>query len=94
MLENTQQDAVLAAQAGVDGILLSNHGGVCTISKGIQVCDIVFRRPAIRLVRILIPILRSQSCLEQAFHSSLPPIEVLHSIRLQRPDVFTKLEGL
>jgi len=55
LLENFQQDAVLAAEAGVDGILLSNHGG-------------------------------------RQLDYSLPPIEVLYSIRLQRPDVFAKLE--
>ena len=33
LLENFQQDAVLAAEAGVDGILLSNHGGMCIILK-------------------------------------------------------------
>ncbi|KAF8807536.1 hypothetical protein BYT27DRAFT_7165315 [Phlegmacium glaucopus] len=49
------EDAVLAAEAGVDGILLSNHGG-------------------------------------RQLEYSLPPIEVLRSIRLERPDIFTKLE--
>jgi len=49
------EDAVLAAEAGVEGILLSNHGG-------------------------------------RQLSYSLPPIEVLHDIRLQRPDIFTKLE--
>jgi predicted TIM-barrel enzyme len=52
LLENSRQDAVLAAEAGVDGILLSNHGGACTIPDCIQVCDVVFLRAAIRLVRI------------------------------------------
>ncbi|KAF8973898.1 cytochrome b2 [Flammula alnicola] len=49
------EDAVLAAEAGVDGILLSNHGG-------------------------------------RQLEYSLPPLEVLYSLRRQRPDVFDKLE--
>ncbi|KAG2023335.1 cytochrome b2 [Coprinopsis cinerea AmutBmut pab1-1] len=49
------EDAVAAADAGVDGILLSNHGG-------------------------------------RQLDYSLPPIEVLHRIRLERPDVFDRLE--
>ncbi|KAF8167968.1 FMN-dependent dehydrogenase-domain-containing protein [Crassisporium funariophilum] len=49
------EDAVLAAEAGVDGILLSNHGG-------------------------------------RQLEFSLPPLEVLYSIRRQRPDVFEKME--
>ncbi|KAJ3917614.1 FMN-dependent dehydrogenase-domain-containing protein [Lentinula edodes] len=48
------EDAVLAAEMGVEGILLSNHGEI---------------------------------------NSSLPPLEVLHKIHKQRPDVFEKLEG-
>ncbi|PPQ98738.1 hypothetical protein CVT26_010038 [Gymnopilus dilepis] len=49
------EDAVLAAEAQVDGILLSNHGG-------------------------------------RQLEYSLPPLEVLYSIRQQRPDVFERLE--
>lgn len=49
------EDAVLAAEAGVDGILLSNHGG-------------------------------------RQLDYSYPPLEVLHRLRLQRADVFEKLE--
>ncbi|KAF9015295.1 FMN-dependent dehydrogenase-domain-containing protein [Cyathus striatus] len=49
------EDAVLAAEAGVDGILISNHGGML-------------------------------------LYSSMPPLEVLHRLRMQRPDVFDKLE--
>ncbi|KAF5357138.1 hypothetical protein D9756_006810 [Leucocoprinus leucothites] len=49
------EDAVLAAEAGVEGILLSNHGG-------------------------------------RQLEYSMPPLEVLYKIRLQRPDVFEKLE--
>ncbi|KAI0824209.1 FMN-dependent dehydrogenase-domain-containing protein [Trametes gibbosa] len=49
------QDAVLAVEAGVDGILLSNHGG-------------------------------------RQLEFSLPSMEVLYRIRVQRPDVFDKLE--
>ncbi|PPQ89391.1 hypothetical protein CVT25_002209 [Psilocybe cyanescens] len=49
------EDAVLAAEAKVDGILLSNHGG-------------------------------------RQLEYSLPPLEVLHSLRQQRPEVFSKLE--
>ncbi|KAF8078484.1 FMN-dependent dehydrogenase-domain-containing protein [Lyophyllum atratum] len=51
----TVEDAVLAADAGVEGILLSNHGG-------------------------------------RQLDYSFPPLEVLHRIRQQRPDVFDKLE--
>ncbi|KAH9486795.1 Cytochrome b2, mitochondrial [Psilocybe cubensis] len=47
------EDAILAAEAKVDGILLSNHGARC---------------------------------------SSLPPLEVLYSIRQQHPEIFDKLE--
>ncbi|KAJ3558671.1 hypothetical protein NM688_g782 [Phlebia brevispora] len=49
------EDAVLAAEAGVDAILLSNHGG-------------------------------------RQLEYALPPIEVLHKLRMERPDVFAKLE--
>ncbi|KDR85127.1 hypothetical protein GALMADRAFT_233766 [Galerina marginata CBS 339.88] len=49
------EDAVLAAEANVDGILLSNHGG-------------------------------------RQLDYSLPPMEVLNSLRKQRPDVFDKVE--
>ncbi|RDB29558.1 Cytochrome b2, mitochondrial [Hypsizygus marmoreus] len=49
------EDAILAADAGVDGILISNHGG---------------------------------RQLDYAF----PPLEILHRLRQQRPDVFNKLE--
>ena len=54
MLKNSQQDAVLAAEASVDGILLSNHGGVCTThtSTQVYVTSMVFRRSAIKLVRM------------------------------------------
>ena len=54
ILKNSQQDAVLAAEACVDGILLSNHGGVCTTHTSIQVyvISMIFCRSAIRLVRI------------------------------------------
>ncbi|KAJ3716778.1 FMN-dependent dehydrogenase-domain-containing protein [Lentinula guzmanii] len=48
------EDAMLAVEAGVEAILVSNHGGM------------VF---------------------------SLPPLEVLHRIRQQQPDIFDKLEG-
>ncbi|KAF8203685.1 FMN-dependent dehydrogenase-domain-containing protein [Pholiota molesta] len=53
-------DAVLAADAGVDGILISNHGG------------------------------KSLFFLTK---TSLPPMEILYLLRLQRPDIFNKLEG-
>lgn len=49
------EDAALAVDAGVEGILLSNHGG-------------------------------------RQLEYSLPPLEVLHKLRLQRPDVFNKIE--
>jgi len=48
-------DAVLAADAGVDGILISNHGG-------------------------------------RQLEYSLPSIEVLYRLRMQRPDVFRRIE--
>jgi len=51
----TVEDAILAAEAGVEGILLSNHGG-------------------------------------RQLDYSFPPLEVLHRLRRQRPDIFDKLE--
>jgi len=48
-------DAVMAAEAGADGILISNHGG-------------------------------------RQLDYSMPTVEVLYRLRMQRPDVFDKLE--
>ncbi|KAF9786874.1 FMN-dependent dehydrogenase-domain-containing protein [Thelephora terrestris] len=48
-------DAVLAAETGVDGILISNHGG-------------------------------------RQLEYSLPSIEVLYRLRIQRPDIFQRIE--
>lgn len=49
------EDALLAADAGVDGILLSNHGG-------------------------------------RQLDYSLPPLEVLYRLRMNHPDLFTRME--
>ena len=45
------QDAVLAAEAGVDGILISNHGGMFTHSS-YSIGSLEYFRTATRIVSI------------------------------------------
>jgi L-lactate dehydrogenase (cytochrome) len=82
------QDAVLAAEAGVDGILLSNHGGNCLAYYVVQMLITLSGRQLDWYV--------SSDHLvagANALYSSLPPVEVLHRLRQQRSDVFDKMEG-
>jgi hypothetical protein len=81
---------VLAAEAGVDGILLSNHGGNYNqsfytsrvLNCHFQVVSLT-GMSQIYFFRFRIP----------KYCSALPPMEVLYKLRQQRPDVFHKVEG-
>lgn len=81
------QDAVVAAEAGVDGILLSNHGG--ELASSIQNFCLERFRSSARLVNVII----STRGFGTDRYSTLPPLEVLYKLRIHRPDVFDKLEG-
>jgi hypothetical protein len=84
----------LAAEAGVDGIIISNHGGEhSTLSFCVDIVfDIVILlRPSIRIVSRRDDHCHLKTANERC--SSLPSIDVLYRLRKERPDVFDKVEG-
>jgi hypothetical protein len=87
----TLQDAVLAAEARVDGILLSNHGGM--VSQPPLSNDFIklFFRSAIGIVSCR-PV-RLDEPYQLVLFSSMPPLEVLYKLRQKRPDIFDRVEG-
>ena len=86
------QDAVLAAEAGVDGILISNHGGKLVCQPSLLLFDGQYSRPSARIVS---GDSHRLATLQRADirTSSLPSIEVLYRLRMERPDVFRRTEG-
>ncbi|KAL0566219.1 hypothetical protein V5O48_015793 [Marasmius crinis-equi] len=85
-----EKDAVLAAEAGVDGILISNHGGKKRdLDVGKRLTEVqVGNWNSKGVVRA-----DSSPGLDWCHRSSMPSFEVLYRLRKQRPDVFDKVEG-
>ena len=89
------EDAVLAAEAGVDGILISNHGGM-SLPESLGSSLLILVLQAASLTSSFIISLDSFHITERrpGIFSSLPSIDVLYRLRKERPDVFDKLEGI
>lgn len=89
---------MLAAEAGCDGILLSNHGGkfVFYLACHLHNDHLTITPPIGRQLELFVVfshLVRISGESLICASSSLPPIELLHRIRKQRPKVFAKLEG-
>ena len=86
---------MLAAEAGVDGILISNHGGM-SFPERFSLSLLILVLQAVSLTSSFIISLDSFRITERrpGIFSSLPSIDVLYRLRKERPDVFDKLEGI
>ena len=87
---------MLAAEAGVDGILISNHGGMSLPESLVGSSLLILVLQAASLTSSFIISLDSFRTTERrpGISSSLPSIDVLYRLRKERPDVFDKLEGI
>lgn len=85
------QDALVAAEAGVDGILLSNHGGALGLATR-HLFDTQF--PSSRSTIGLVSVKDFVGGSHSSFDSTLPPMEVLYKLRQHHPEIFDKMEGM